>query len=387
MNILVAPDAFKGTLRADEAGRVIAAAIQAVRPGTHITVLPLSDGGEGCASILGTAAGAERLRCRLHDWSARPFDAAYWVTPSVGGPPTAAYLDAATVLNASLSVPGGPSVLHRSSTVFGVLLRKALETGAQQVYAGLGGTFTNDAGIGMAAALGYHFFDREGRQIPIGETIDATLPVVLQAVHRIEKPREGWDANNCHINALCDVTNPLTGSEGATHIYGPQKGLAPVDVQWLDDALAHFAACVSRDVGDLDPESPGSGAAGGLGFALAAFTGARLLPGADTVMRAVGFHEALRGVDMVITGEGRIDEQSAMGKVVGEVSRAARESGVPCIACAGTIRGDRETITQKLGLHRLVTVLDREPTPDDLSQAASLLSEAITSLFHEIGRL
>src|SRR5881409_4306474 len=294
--------------------------------------MPLADGGEGTVRALVTATNGGTRRSRVHDPLGREIDAEWGVL----GDGVTAVVEMAAASGLPLLLPEERDPRVTSTRGTGELVLAAAQSGAHRIVIGIGGSATNDGGAGMARALGYRFFDREGREIPEGGASLARL-------HRIDgqtDPRLVRPA----IDVACDVRNPLLGPEGASAVYGPQKGATPEIVRELDAALARYADVVEAFVGRNIRSVPGAGAAGGLGAGLIAFLDARLVSGAELVLGAVGFAERLRGADLVITGEGRIDRQSGYGKLTGAVTAVARSAGIPVLAVAGSLGEGHETL-------------------------------------------
>lgn len=318
--VVLAPDSFKGTLSAREVCAIEAEAVRRLIPEAEVVSLPLSDGGEGLVeAVLGIVPG-KRRSAQVQGPFGEPVEAEYGVLPD-----GTAVLEMASAAGLPLA---GDRLRPLEASTFGVgqLLVRAAEDGARRVLLGLGGSCTNDCGAGMAAALGYRFLDESGADVP-------PLAGNLGKIRRMIPP----DAPlGVEILAACDVDNPLLGAHGATYTFGPQKGADAEALAFLEAGMASFAR-VLEDFCLWDAASlPGAGAAGGMGAMLSAL-GAKLTPGAELVLESAGFDGILRGADLVLTGEGRLDSQSARGKVVGQVARHCREAGVPCAALCGSI--------------------------------------------------
>jgi len=285
--VIVAPQSFKGSADAVAVASAIARGIRRAWPGARVEEMPLADGGEGTVRALVTATNGGTRRSRVHDPLGREIDA-------------------------------------------------AAASGAHRIVIGIGGSATNDGGAGMARAFGYRFLDRSGNDLPEGGAALVRLGRIDgQTDPRLVRPS---------IEVACDVRNPLLGPEGASAIYGPQKGATPEIVHELDAGLARYADVVEAFVGRPIRDVPGAGAAGGLGAGLLAFLDARLVSGAELVLRVVGFAERIAGADLVVTGEGRVDQQSGYGKLTGAVTAAARRAGVPVVAVAGSLGTGHETL-------------------------------------------
>lgn len=331
MRVIVCPDSFKGSLTSVEAADAIAEGIRiGVGPdAAEIVKMPLADGGEGTVAALVRATGGEVRRVSVHDPLMREIDSFFGLL----GDGETAVVEMAAASGLVLLAESERDPLITTTYGTGELIRAALDTGARRIVVGIGGSATNDAGAGAMSALGARFLDSAGYELAPGGG-------ALASLDRIDTSSFRFPAGRVRVEIACDVTNPLTGPLGASAIYGPQKGASPETVARLDAALSRFAEVVKRDLGQDVSEMPGAGAAGGLGAGLAAFLEARLRSGIDMVLDAAGFDQALARADLVITGEGRIDEQTAYGKVVGGVLKRASAAGIPVVAIAGSCRGD-----------------------------------------------
>src|SRR2546426_713024 len=300
MRIVIAPNAFKGSLSALDAAEAIADGVRAVASDAELVLVPIADGGDGTVDALVAATHGERRTLHVRGPLGDPVDADYGLIDAG----STAVIEMAKAAGLALVPPAKRD--PRITTTYGVgeLLQHAYDEGARHFIVGIGGSATNDGGAGMAQALGYHLLDEEGHELPPGGlALKRLARIHVGGVHA------SWKA--AEVDVACDVTNPLTGPSGASAVYGPQKGATPEMVAELDAALKHFAEIIRRDLGvDVD-QLPGAGAAGGLGAGLVAFTGARLRPGAEMVMEALRLDERLAGAGLVITGEGRIDSQTA----------------------------------------------------------------------------
>lgn len=333
--ILLVPDSFKGTLSSRQVCQVMSGQLRRFFPQAQVKSIPVADGGEGSVEAFLAAAGGERRTRTVTGPFGEPVEAFYGV---LGDGRTAVIEMAAC---AGLPLAEGRLNPERATTYgVGELLLAAKEAGCTKAILGLGGSCTNDGGAGAAAALGAKFTRADGTAfIPTGGTLGeiAALDVslVAQALQGME------------LTAMCDIDNPLYGDAGAAAVFAPQKGADAAMVARLDAGLRHLgqvaARCLGRDFSHL----PGAGAAGGLGFGMAAFCGAQLRMGIDAVLDAVGFDSLLPGTDMVFTGEGKIDSQSARGKVVSGVAARCRKAGVPVVAVVGQIGQGFEEMYQQ----------------------------------------
>jgi len=326
LTIVIAPNAFKGTLTALQAATCIEAGLKAGLPRVHTIKIPIADGGDGTLHALVHATGGKLLKARIHDPLGRPITATW----GLSGDRTTAILEMATASGLALLKPAERNPLITRTDGTGELLRHALDRGVKKILLGIGGSATNDAGTGAARALGARFLDNRNRDLPPGGG-------ALAGLHRIDLSHLDPRLATTDIEVACDVTNPLTGPRGASRIYGPQKGATPAMVRHLDAALRNFAHILRRDHHRNIDKIPGAGAAGGMGAGLLAFTPARLRPGINIVLDAVRLRDQLKHADLVITGEGRLDPQTAHGKAPAGVARIAKSLGIPCIALCGSL--------------------------------------------------
>ena len=317
---MICPDSFKGTLSAKEAAEAVRRAAEKVFPEAGSRLLPLGDGGEGTMDCF-LAAGAEKKTARVRGLYGEELDASYLLLE--GG--KTAYVESAEAAGLTKS----DLRITEIATTYGVgeLIMKAAEDGAEKILLGLGGSGTSDMGLGMAAAMGFTFYDEEGIEfIPTGRS--------LKTLSRVERP----EGKLPEITALCDVENPLCGERGSAAVFGPQKGADEKTIKMLDEGMRHAADVIDGEKAD----HPGAGAAGGMGYAVLALFGGKLERGIDVISRTVGLDEAIKDADMVISGEGSFDGQSLMGKAVGGIALRAREAGKPLYVLCG-----REGNTEK----------------------------------------
>lgn len=333
--VVVAIDSFKGSVTSLQAGQAVAAGLSAGWPADttpEFRIIPIADGGEGTVDSLATALGGA-IRSRVcRDPLGRDVEAGWLLLPDAA----TAVLETAAACGLPL-VAGRQDIMRSDTTGLGEQIRDALDAGARRLLIGLGGSATNDGGAGMLRALGARYRDAGGREI-------ASTPEALHGIASVDLSGLDPRLSSVAIEAICDVTNPLTGPAGASAIYGPQKGATPELVPRLDAILARFAAAVEAAAGRQGRDLPGAGAAGGLGFALATVLGARLRPGIDVVMEACGLGEALAAADLAITGEGRLDLQSLNGKAPAGVAERAAAAGVPCVVFCGSLAAERSRL-------------------------------------------
>lgn len=336
-----APNAFKGTLTASQAARQLGAGVEDM--GWTTRLVPMADGGDGTLDVLLAAAGgaARSERVRVAGPLGRPRLARLgWIAPDV------AVVELAEAAGLRLLSPSRMSPLRTTSLGAGQLLVAALDRGARRVIVGVGGSASTDGGSGILAALGARLLDGAGRAVPQGGG-------ALASVAQVDLSGVDGRLRGCMVEVAVDVRSPLTGPRGAAHVFAPQKGATPAQVEALDAGLAHLAEVVERSARrpGLSTEA-GAGAAGGAGFALAAL-GAALVDGAALVCGLVGLEEAVAGASLVITGEGRLDHQTAAGKAPAEVASRARRAGVRCVAVAGSVTGGQELFAATIALEDL----------------------------------
>jgi glycerate kinase len=326
MRILVAPDKFRGTLTARQAAEAIATGWRRTRPWDRLDLAPMADGGEGTAVALVDALGGELVRASVHGPLNDPVEASFGVAEVAEG--RLAIVEMAAASGLALLTPSRRDPRITTTRGTGDLIAASLDRSPDQLVVALGGSATNDGGAGMAQALGVRLLDGSGRDIGPGG-------VALLELERIDMTALDPRIERIGCVAATDVNNPLTGPLGASAVYGPQKGASAEDVGTLDRALGHLAAVVHRDLGVDLRDEPGAGAAGGLGFGLMAFLGARVRPGVEVVSDVLDLTSRLRQADLVITGEGRLDAGSLHGKVPAGILRLARELSVPTVIACG----------------------------------------------------
>jgi len=312
MNVLIAPNAFKECLTADEVARAMAEGVRRADPKAKIRLLPLADGGDGTLDVLARAFRARKHSRIVEGPLGRPVRARWAMSPR-----GIALIEMAEASGLRLVPPSRRNPMKTSTRGTGQLIRAALDAGAKEILIGLGGSATNDAGLGMAEALGARFFDREGRRLPgVGAS--------LAKSRRWDISRLDPRFKKINVTAVCDVRNPLYGPRGAACAFAPQKGATPAQVRALDKGLRNFARLAGRG-GKNIARVPGAGAAGGLGAGLMVFCGARLRPGIEIVFLKTGVKRALRWADVALTGEGHVDGSSVEGKEPGALARLAKK--------------------------------------------------------------
>lgn len=369
MKIVIAPDSFKESLSAEAFCNVVGREAAKIFESAEIIKLPVSDGGEGLVDSLLAVTGGERITAKVKGPLFEETEAEYGI------------LEGGTAVIEMAAASGLPLVLEEKrnpmeTTTYGTgeLMRDALERGCREIILGIGGSATTDGGIGAAAALGAQFLDKEGCSVPLsGKGLEKIATVDFSAVDR------QWQETK--ITIACDVVNPLCGPLGSAAIYGPQKGADTEMICLLDMGLNHFEGLIARQKGQEYRELPGIGAAGGLALPFVAFMGAELRPGLEIVLDVLEFDRHLQGADLVVTGEGRTDEQSAMGKVLCGVSGRARAQGVPAVALSGALEKGYEPLYGKGLTAAFSTWKSGEGLEWQMDHAEENLSNAARNLF------
>jgi glycerate kinase len=366
LKIIVAPDKFKGSLTAKQAAAAISRGIIKVVPQAIVDAVPMADGGEGTVETL-VAAVKGRLNTTSATGPLGERVQAEWGECVVAGIKTAVIEMSAA---SGIKLVGGPNKSLEATTYgTGELIKAALDAGCRRIILGIGGSATTDGGIGVAEALGVHLLDAGGRRLDRGGG-------ALTRLARIDTGEIDRRLSDTEILVAVDVDNPLYGPSGAAFVYGPQKDASATEVSQLDEGLRRLAAAIKNDLGISVAEIKGSGAAGGLGAGMVAFTGARLEPGFDLISEMVGLRERLAGANLVITGEGQIDLQTCHGKVPVGVAHLAQEENVPVVAVAGAIGPGAEEV-YRCGLSAIEPICSRPMTFEEATEkAASLVGAA-----------
>lgn len=347
MKIVIAPDSYKESLSALEVASAIEAGFREIYPDAEYIKLPVADGGEGTVEAMVAATQGRVVEVEVTGPLGEPVQGFY----GISGDESCAFIEMAAASGLELLPPAARNPLKTTSWGTGELIRHALDLGVTRMIIGIGGSATNDGGAGMVQALGAQLLTADGQPIAPGGAGLSTLATI---------DISGLDPRlaQCRIDVACDVTNPLVGDEGASAVFGPQKGATPEMVAQLDRALAHYAGQIAQ-VLDLDVLTlEGGGAAGGMGAALYAFCGAHLRPGIDIVTDALHLDALVADADLVITGEGRIDSQTIHGKVPVGVARVAKRYQIPVIGIAGSLTADVGVVHQH-GLDAVFSVLHR----------------------------
>lgn len=339
LNVLVAPDKFKGTLTAQQAAEAIARGWRAARPNDSVELLPMSDGGDGFGEIISGLLEAEIQKIKTVDAAHRPCEAAWWWHRKS----RTAIVESARVIGLAQLPPAKYHPFELDTEGLGAVFQAAAAKGAEHCLVGIGGSATNDGGFGMARALGWQFFGTHDKKI-----VRWTELHTLAQARPPDHPRLFKET----IVAV-DVQNPLLGPQGCTRVYGPQKGLRPEDFEFAERCLEQLAGIISKELHLNHADEPGAGAAGGLGYGLRCFAAARLEPGFGLFSRYAKLAERLTAAQLVITGEGTIDSSTVMGKGVGEIARLCQKQKVPCIGLAGALSDQEKADSPFTATHAL----------------------------------
>ena len=364
MRIVIAPDSFKETNSAIAVANTIEKGIRKVFPNAEIIKIPIADGGEGTVEAVVLGGGGDIREIQVTGPMGEKRRGRFGVLP--GG---RCVVEMAAASGLPLVPEGQRNPLLATTYGTGELIKAALNEGCRELMVGIGGSATNDAGIGMAQALGYSFLDADGHELGFGGG-------ELIKLHRIDKTGVDSRISECAITVACDVDNPLYGERGAAYIYGPQKGADSDTVIELDRGLRHFSDIVKSQLEQDVSLEPGAGAAGGLGAGLMVFCGAQLKSGIESILDIVRFDSQLDEVDLVITGEGKIDNQSAFGKVPVGVARRARARNLPVLAIVGDIGVGAEAVYDE-GIDAIMSTVNRAmPLKEALADSTALLEDA-----------
>ena len=365
MKILIAPDSFKGSLSAIQAAESIASGVRRAIPDAELMLIPLADGGEGTVEALVRATNGRILRTPATDPLGNGIDSFFGVL----GDGETAVVEMAAASGLPLVPEDRRNPMLTTTFGTGELIRAALDAGCEKLILGVGGSATNDGGIGAIQALGGSFKDVSGEEVGFGGG-------ELARIRSIDLSGLDPRIRETEIVVACDVDNPLTGDRGASAVFGPQKGATPEMIAELDAGLRNLAEVIRRDLGTDVENVPGAGAAGGLGAAVVAFLGAELRPGIEIVMEATHFADHLKDADLVITGEGKIDAQTLRGKTIMGVLRTAKSAGVPVLALAGAVEPEGYGLLDHGAIAVVPIVSEPMPLDEALSRAGELLSAA-----------
>ncbi|MFC1912266.1 glycerate kinase [Chloroflexota bacterium] len=372
MKIVIAPDSFKGSLTALQVAQAIDAGVKRVVPDATTVLKPMADGGEGTVQALIDATGGTIITTEVKDPLGRPVTARWGILSDK----TTAVIEMAAASGLPLVPPERRNPLVTTTYGTGELIRAALDNGCRKLIIGIGGSATNEGGAGMAQALGARFLDDKGNNLPFGGAALANLDHI--DITGLDSRLAGFD-----VLIASDVNNPLCGPKGASAVYGPQKGATPEKVAQLDAALSHYADVIKKDLNVDVRDVPGAGAAGGLGMGLIVFLKAKMSPGIEVVVQATGLVAEMKGADLIFTAEGRIDFQSAMGKVLQGVAQKAGAFDIPVIALAGEVADDCQAVYQQ-GIDACFSIA---PGPITLEQSLAKAEKLTANIAENTMRL
>ena len=364
MKILIAPDSFKGSATSLRAAEAIGKGVHVVFPDADLIKIPVADGGEGTVEALTDSMNGEIIHKAVNGPLGEVVDAEYGILPG-----EVAVIEMASASGLPLVPDNKRNPLITSTYGTGQLILDALNRGCKEIILGIGGSATNDGGTGMARALGYQFLDSSGNELAEGGGSLVNLA-------EIDDSEVDDSIFETKFFIACDVTNPLTGLEGASHIYGAQKGASPKDIEVLDGALGKLAAVVSNKYGRVNENISGAGAAGGLGFGLMEFCAGELKSGIEIVLDLINFDDYLDGVDLVISGEGRIDGQSVYGKVPVGIAGRAKKKDIPVLVIVGDI-GPKVEAVYDHGIDAVMSSVNRAMSLEEaMSRSYELLIDS-----------
>ena len=349
MKILIAPDKFKGSLIATQVCNAISKGIKINKPDHKIILCPLADGGEGSIDIINNYLTLNPIELIVNDPLFRQIKSTYYFSDLT------AYIEMSSASGLSLLKKQDQNCMNTSSFGTGQLIKDAISKGFKTINLYVGGSATNDGGIGIASALGFQFYDKSKRLLsPIGKN--------LKSIHSINMSEVSFNFNNIDINVICDVNNPLHGENGAAFVYAKQKGADSIEIEHLDKGLVNLQSKLIKYGFPNIANTPGSGAAGGVGGGMIAFLGAKLISGIQNLIEITQLENIIKDCDLIITGEGKIDKQTEKGKVISGVCNLARKYKKPIIAVCGL---QDENASKKLGLKKVYTILERSKSIND----------------------
>ena len=372
MKVVVAIDSLKGSLSSLEAGQAIKEGVQVVYPEADVVVRPLADGGEGTVEALAIGMGGEIVHVSVTGPLGEPVTAKYGILKADGTRPKTAIIEMSAAAGITLVPDEKRNPMHTTTFGVGELIKDAIDNVCRHFIVGIGGSATNDGGIGMLQALGYDFLDKDGNPVRYGGT-------GLQSIARIQAENVLPELKECTFRVACDVTNPLCGPMGSSAIYGPQKGATPEMVKELDEALLHYAELSKETFDHADRLYPGTGAAGGMGFAFLTYTNAVLESGIKIVLEETGLEDEMKDADFVITGEGRLDSQTALGKAPIGVAHLAKKHNKKVLAFAGCLTPDAGVCNEN-GIDAFFPILRRVITVQEAMEKETARENMIRSV-------
>lgn len=373
MKIVIAPDSFKGSLSAVEVSEALAKGVLKAAPKAEICYLPMADGGEGTVEALVSSTKGTIQQKTVHDPLGNPVTAFYGIL----GDGKTAVIEMASASGLPLVPPDKRNPLHTTTYGTGELILAAAEAGCREFIIGIGGSATTDCGTGMAQALGARFYDTSG-----AELTEFMTGGLLGKAGKIDISGVSSLIRDSRFVVACDVDNPLLGPKGCSYVYGPQKGATPEIVEQLEANMTAFADVLERTIGREVRNVPGAGAAGGLGAGLIAFTGAELKLGIEIVLEASRFAEKIKGASLILTGEGKIDFQTAFGKTLSGIAREAKKQSIPVIGIGGMVETDIDNLYE-LGMSSFFSICNQ---PMELKQAMENAAELLEIVAERILR-
>ena len=374
MKVVIAIDSFKGSLSSLQAGNAVKEAIMRINDKAEVLVKPLADGGEGTVDALAESPSGETVTLEVHGPRMKPVAAKYCILKDTN----TAVIEMASASGITLLADHEKNPLETTTYGVGELIKDAIGKGCRRFLVGIGGSATNDGGTGMLTALGYEFLDRNDDPIPLGGK-------GLKDLHRIKTHKVLPELGECSFQIACDVTNPLCGELGCSAVYGPQKGATADMIRDMDGWLANYARLAKTVSAKADAQAAGAGAAGGLGFAFLAFTNAVLRSGVETVLEETNLEAEVKTADIVVTGEGRLDSQTVMGKAPIGVAKLAKKYGKKVIAFSGCVTEDAEVCNEH-GIDAFFPIL-REITTLEEALASDKAYRNLTATAYQVFRL
>ena len=374
MKVVIAIDSFKGSLSSLQAGRAAEKGIKKAIPDADVYVSSVADGGEGTSDAIISAAGGEIIKLSVHNPLAEEIIASYGVIPRTN----TAVIDIASAAGLTLIDEEQRNPMYTTTYGVGEMIADAIERGYRNFIIGLGGSATNDGGAGMLQALGFDFTDDEGDSIIFGAE-------GLESLCSISKENAMEELSECTFTVACDVTNPLCGERGASAVYAPQKGADEYEIEKMDKWLCNYARLSAEIFADADPDFPGAGAAGGLGFAFKTYLNAYMKSGIDLVIEETKLEEHIKDCDIVVTGEGRLDGQSGMGKAPVGIAKIAKKYGKTVVAFAGCVTEDAGECNE-LGIDAFFPIL-RTPCTTERAMECDYASRNLSQTAEQVFRL
>lgn len=374
MKVVVAIDSFKGSMTSLEAGEAILQGVKKAKSDAQVEVRPLADGGEGTVEALSIGMGGKLVNVKVTGPVGRPVDAVYGIVESN----KTAVIEMSQAAGITLVSGDEKNPLHTTSYGVGEMIKDAVEKGCRHFIVGIGGSATNDCGVGMLQALGYGFFDKFGKQVGFGAS-------GVKDIVRVSDENVIKKLSECNFRVACDVTNPLCGEFGCSAVYGPQKGADKEMVKDMDSWLAHFSEVVKEKYPNADADYPGTGAAGGLGYAFYNFTKANMESGIKIVLDETKLENYIKDTDIVVTGEGRLDSQTVMGKAPIGVANIAKKYNKKVIAFSGSVSKDAGVCNEH-GIDAFFPILRRIVTLEEAMES-DIAKQNLTDTVEQVFRL